>query len=171
MPQSLIVAGRRAPHLADTDVPRHDCDEADLVAYLAENEGTPAEVLANTELLKMVLPGLRADLKLLNSHQFIDEQPLSCPILVYGGTTDAESDDGRLGAWRRHTTARFTLEMLPGGHFFVYSEQRRLLSSIAGELQRAVVDRPAPASSTNPRDCTGVTPMPVVSPSCGSNER
>lgn len=170
MPQRLIVAGRRAPHLADTDAPRHDCDDADLVAYLCENEGTPAEFLANKELLKVVLPVLRADLKLLKSHQFTEEEPLSCPILVYGGTADDESACGRLRAWRCHTTARFTLEMLPGGHFFVHSEKRRLVCSISGELQRAVVDRAAPALSTNPPDVAGVTALPVVSPSCGSNE-
>lgn len=169
-PQRLIVAGRRAPDLADTDAPLHDCDDTDLVAYLGENEGTPPEILANTELLKFVLPVLRADLKLLKSHQFIEAEPLSCPILVYGGTADDESACGRLRAWRRHTTGRFTLEMLPGGHFFVHSEKRRLLSSMSGELQRAVADRAAPAVATNPPDVAGVTALPVVSPSRGSNK-
>lgn len=160
-PRHLIVSGRRAPHIHDTDRPLHEADDTDLIAYLREQGGTPLEILDNRELLNMALPALRADLRLLKSHRFVDGEPLGCPISVYGGRTDPESAHGWLEAWCRHTTAGCAVQLMPGGHFFIHSEQRDFLARIAAELSGVIRPSPQCAAPSNRRstwDGTGARP-------------
>jgi medium-chain acyl-[acyl-carrier-protein] hydrolase len=44
--------------------------------------------------------------------------PLSCAITTFGGITDPEVSQIELAAWQQHTMGEFSLQMLPGNHFF-----------------------------------------------------
>ena len=133
-PLRLIVAGRRAPHLADREPPVHDAPAADLVARLRELNGTPREVLEDSAALSMLLPMLRADYAVSETYRWHPAPPLDCPISVLGGTDDPLATTEELRAWRQHTTASRTVRVFGGGHFFLHEARTQILPAIRADL-------------------------------------
>jgi medium-chain acyl-[acyl-carrier-protein] hydrolase len=134
LPVVLFVAAFRAPHLPDPAPPLHDAPLPVFRAELQRLNGTPAEVLENDELMRLVEPTLRADFAVHETYVHTPEPPLSCPISVLGGLDDREVDGDGLAEWRRHTDRPLTLRMLPGDHFFV--GEPLVLEAIARDLER-----------------------------------
>src|ERR1051325_6521141 len=121
-PAHLFVSGRRAPHLPDrTNPPRYLANDDDLLAKLAELDGTPADVFRDPELFKSLVPTLRADFEVVETYDYAGEPPLDCPITAFGGHDDTETHDGRLDAWQSQTTRTFSRHFFDGGHFFLQS--------------------------------------------------
>jgi surfactin synthase thioesterase subunit len=121
-PYLLILSACRPPHAIITKRPLHAAPDAELVATLQERYGgIPDAVLNQPELLKMVLPALRADLQMIETYQHAEEPPLDVPMLVLGGTEDAAVSAGHLMEWRRYTTQECSVRLLPGGHFFLFA--------------------------------------------------
>jgi medium-chain acyl-[acyl-carrier-protein] hydrolase len=136
-PGYLFVAARRAPHLVPPTQhpPLHDLQDMKLVAALVANyDGLPRAVVEDPELLAIVLPIARADLRALETYAYVPESPLSCPIAVWGGETDRATPRGDLDAWRVHTTARFSLQMFSGGHFFIDGAHKLLVRAVEESL-------------------------------------
>jgi medium-chain acyl-[acyl-carrier-protein] hydrolase len=132
-PQILFVSGRRAPQTPSTDSPTHDLPDPEFIEHLRGLGGTPAELLANPELMQLMLPVLRADFAVCQTYAYRDEPPLEFPISVFGGLSDSTERD-KLEGWRTHTRAGFSLHMLPGDHFFLNSSRQLLLRTIAARL-------------------------------------
>jgi surfactin synthase thioesterase subunit/glycosyltransferase involved in cell wall biosynthesis len=132
LPQRLFVSAARAPQFRKHYTPPPVPDDAQFIAELRRLEGVPAEVLANEELMQLVLPALRADSALFRNYLCTDDPPLPCPIRAYGGLEDPNVTRAHLEAWAAETTASFALEMFPGGHFFIDSP--RFLSALARDL-------------------------------------
>ena len=79
-PLRLLMSAYRAPQLERREPPIRDLPEAAFIAKLREFEGTPPEVFANKELLELMLPVVRADFTLVETHRYRPELPLACPI-------------------------------------------------------------------------------------------
>jgi medium-chain acyl-[acyl-carrier-protein] hydrolase len=136
-PTRLFISAHRAPQLQDSNAPLHDLPEPALIDMLSRLGGTPKAILQHTELMKVMLPILRADLALCESYIYVSEPPLDCPISVFGGEQDSLVSAQELGAWRDQTSDSFTLNMLPGDHFFLHSQQDSLLRMLSQELRSA----------------------------------
>lgn len=134
----LFVSGRRAPHLTDDEPPTYDLPESEFLEDLRRLNGTPKEVLEHPELMRLLLPALRADFEMIQRYVYIPGPPLDCAITAFGGLEDQSVPRDQVEAWRQHTTAPFSLEMLPGDHFFIHDAQTALLKSVSCELQRLV---------------------------------
>ncbi|GAB2699065.1 thioesterase II family protein [Kitasatospora kifunensis] len=117
-PLALVAAAHRAPRLGSAALPYHRSTEEELAKVMTALGGTPAEVLARPELLRLALPSIRADFELDYTYRYQERPALSIPISVYGGLGDNSVGQGELDAWRSHTTGAFSLRMLPGNHFF-----------------------------------------------------
>jgi medium-chain acyl-[acyl-carrier-protein] hydrolase len=134
LPTHLFVSGRRAPHSPVDDEPAYRGDDSEFVDKLRSLNGTPREVLENAELLELLLPALRMDFELAARYRYTDAAPLSCPITVFGGSSDEESHDGRIEAWSQQTDRSFAVHTFEGGHFFIHSHQAQILSIVGTEL-------------------------------------
>jgi medium-chain acyl-[acyl-carrier-protein] hydrolase len=75
---------------------------------------------------------------MIQRYVYIPGPPLDCAITAFGGLEDRNVTREQIEAWRQHTTARFSLEMFLGDHFFIHEAQRSLLESLSRELQRVV---------------------------------
>jgi medium-chain acyl-[acyl-carrier-protein] hydrolase len=137
-PVHLFVSGSRAPQVRKTEPPNYDLPEAEFLEVLRRLDGTPTEILEHPELMQLMLPVLRADFQLVQTYAYTAAAPLDCPITAYGGLQDKEVDRKRLQAWRSQTTAQFSLNMIPGDHFFIHTSQPILLASLAQELNQIV---------------------------------
>jgi medium-chain acyl-[acyl-carrier-protein] hydrolase len=133
-PAHLFISGRPAPQISLKKPPIHALPELSFLEELRRLQGTPEEVLANTELMQLLLPILRADFEVLETYIYSNESPLDCPITVFGGWRDREIDCDELEAWRKQTRTTFSLYMLPGDHFFIHSAQTLLLEKITEQL-------------------------------------
>jgi medium-chain acyl-[acyl-carrier-protein] hydrolase len=133
-PVHLFVSARRPPQIPNPNPPIHTLLEAEFVEELRRLKGTPEAVLQNVELMQLLIPTLRADFAVLETYTYAPEAPLECPIVAFGGLQDQEVNIQELEAWRQQTIASFSLQMLPGNHFFIHSAQPLLLQSIARKL-------------------------------------
>jgi medium-chain acyl-[acyl-carrier-protein] hydrolase len=135
LPVHLFVSGRGGPRERDWDVKFSELPEAELVAELERYGGAPKEVLENTELIRLMLPTIRADFKLCETYSYVPEDPLDCPISACGGLEDFEVKQERLDTWRDETSAAFKLRMFPGGHFYLQKSEPSILQTILRDLQ------------------------------------
>jgi medium-chain acyl-[acyl-carrier-protein] hydrolase len=133
-PAHLFVSGYRAPQVPDPDPPIHALPEPEFLEELRRLNGTPEAVLENAELMQLLLPALRADFAVIETYAYIPESPLDCPITAFGGLQDREVSCDDLEAWREQTNAAFSLQTLPGDHFFLHSAQPLLLQSLSQKL-------------------------------------
>ncbi|MET9248896.1 thioesterase domain-containing protein [Nonomuraea sp. NPDC003709] len=133
LPRVLFVAASIAPCLDDGTWAWEDREDG-LEGYVREMGGTPAEVLAEPELLAGLLPTLGADLTVLSTHGFHPDKPLEVPIRAFAGTEDIESPPPRMDGWRVETAARFDLDPVPGGHFFDSAGEQQVIRTISHDL-------------------------------------
>ena len=113
-PVRLFVSGHRAPQLPDPDPPTHHLAEPEFIEELRRLKGTPEEVLQNAELLRLMLPLLRADFALCETYIYRPEKPLTCPITAFGGLQDDEVPRETLAAWHEQTYNSFKLRFFVG---------------------------------------------------------
>lgn len=135
-PEQLVVAAAEPPHVPRARRGLHELPDRELVERLGDWGGIPEAVREHEGLLRLMVPALRADLRLLETYCFQPEPPLSCPILAYAGARDRIASAAAMSEWRVHTNGKFELQTLPGGHFFLDASRRALLTSLAIELAR-----------------------------------
>jgi len=139
-PEHLFVSGSRAPQLPNPEPPVYHLPDRELIREVSERyDGIPAEVLANADILEMLLPALRADFAMNDTYVYRDEAPLDCPIAAFGGLQDHGVPPGHLEAWREQTRGAFTLNMFWGDHFFLKTSRIPLLQAVREQLNQAVV--------------------------------
>jgi surfactin synthase thioesterase subunit len=134
LPAHLFVSGYRAPHRPPHHPPIHQADTPIVLNRLRNLNGTPAAFFENAELVEMMLPGIRADFSVLETYVFEADEPLDCPISVFGGYYDNEATEEDVAAWRGYTSNTFKLRLIPGGHFFIVSHQPEILQAIGDDL-------------------------------------
>lgn len=136
-PVHMGLAAFRAPHLPNPNIKiYHLPDEVFKVVLRAD--GIPEQILQNEELMRAMLPTLRADFELCDTYQFREEPPLACPFSLFGGQEDVRVAMVDLEAWRLHSSVPSTLLTLPGSHFFLHSSPDLLLSAFTRDLGRSV---------------------------------
>jgi surfactin synthase thioesterase subunit len=136
-PVRLIVSGCVAPHLRyDDGPPVTGMSQQRLVQMLTELGGTPAMLLADPELLQLVLPAIRADFSVKESYQYASEAPLTVPITVLSSTDDPRAPEPAQQAWREQTLAGCAIHTLAGGHFAVFEQSQATLGRFAEALSR-----------------------------------
>jgi surfactin synthase thioesterase subunit len=99
--------------------------------------GIPPEVAELEELMALLLPCLRADIKALEIHSPpASRAPLACPISVFGGTGDPLTPREHLDAWRSETSGPFRVRGFPGDHFYLQGlgQREALLADIAATM-------------------------------------
>jgi surfactin synthase thioesterase subunit len=133
-PDHLFISAYRAPHLPDNKEHIHMLPNDRLIERIRALGGTPKEVLENEDLLRIVLPTVRADAEVAETYAYHPEPPFSCAIVALGGIRDHGITSRDLEAWREHTTGRFSLRMFAGDHFFIQREESALLAMLRAEL-------------------------------------
>lgn len=136
VPSRLFISGCPAPQTAEKRDLTYNLPEREFIEELRRLKGTPPEVLANPELLQLMLPMLRDDFAVTQTYRHQEGPPLWSPFTVFGGLDDEEAKREDLLMWRGLTTGDFTLQMLPGDHFFLNTSRPILLEIIARQLAR-----------------------------------
>jgi medium-chain acyl-[acyl-carrier-protein] hydrolase len=130
-PAALVVSGRTPPHLPLVRRAMHPLPDEDLLQEVVKLGGMPQQILANRELLRFILPVLRADLKMDETYVYSPEPPFNCPVLACGGRNDPEVSPSQLLEWRNHTRSEFVLKAFAGEHFFMYTSPSLFTSQLS----------------------------------------
>ncbi len=147
-PSLLLVSGRAAPHSRPRERMIHQLPDDHFINYLQQVNGTQPEIFEDRSLLDILLPVLRADFTVCETYVYRPGQQLTCPITSFGGLEDLEVAEADVAAWSIHSAARFQLNMLSGGHFFINSERARLVSLVARECASVGAAQFAPIRSS-----------------------
>ncbi|WP_329363862.1 alpha/beta fold hydrolase [Streptomyces sp. NBC_00669] len=132
-PAALFVSGRRAPSRQRPER-AHLLDDDGLLREVRALSGTDSRVFADEELVRMVLPAIRADYRIVESHRSAPEPLLDCPITVLTGADDPKVTAEEAAAWQEHTTSAFDLVTFPGGHFYLTAHAAPVAHLIAATL-------------------------------------
>ncbi|MDG9710516.1 thioesterase II family protein [Streptomyces sp. DH10] len=144
-PQVLFVSGGPAPQLPRRWEQVHDQPDDVVVARLRDLGAVPEDVYAEPELLELLMPTIRADFSVVETHVHRPEPPLGCPVVAFAGTEDREVRPDQVAPWLQQTTGGFTRHLLPGDHFFLNSARDTLLDTVRAAL-RAAAGQPSTAA-------------------------
>lgn len=133
LPTRLYLACDPAPATDDGTWPWEGRADG-LVGYLREMGGTPPDVLEQPELLRAILPTLRADLAVLSTNDFRPVAPLDVPICAFAGVDDPVGTPELVASWRAETTAGFRLYHLASGHFLNTAAEHQVVQTIVQDL-------------------------------------
>lgn len=133
LPRILFVSGTAGPSRRDTDRFAVSTD-AELVADMRRQGGTPEEVFDSPELLRMTLDILRADYRLCRSFTYRAAARLPMPLEVLVGRQD-DIDGERVLAWQREAGNAFALHWFDGGHFYIRQQETAVLQAILRGLK------------------------------------
>jgi surfactin synthase thioesterase subunit len=122
-PVHLVVSGSPAPQKSKDNGPQVSrMTQPQLVEMLRRLGGTPEALLADPELLQMILPAVRADFAVREAYRYRAEPPLHVPITVVASSHDPQAAHRVQTKWDKQTTAGFELHTLHGGHFAVFEQ-------------------------------------------------
>lgn len=132
----LCVSSRHGPGAAPPRrFPAH-VDDEEFVARLLALGGTEQQALAHPELRRLILPGIRADYRLLETYE---PSAVTLPSLVVGyyGTSDQHVPEPAVRAWETVAGSGFDLRPFEGDHFYLKDCWRDLGDDIATRLFQA----------------------------------
>lgn len=135
-PAGLLVSGVSAPGMeASTGSPENLSNE-ELIASLGEQGGTTPDLLANEELMRLVLPALRSDLQLAHNYTDDHQRRLSTAILGIGGRADRLVTLEHVLTWRNTTEKWLGHDLGEGGHFYYLQDPSPLTRALEREWFR-----------------------------------
>ncbi|MFF3653164.1 thioesterase II family protein [Streptomyces sp. NPDC002181] len=133
-PCLLIASACEAPSRVRRDWGEADRDDETLFAALSELGGTAA--VTDPELLSMIMPAVRADLRAVERYASSRSAVVNTPVVALLGEQDAHVDREQAHDWAHHTTADFALRSLPGGHFYPTADIGRFATTITDCMAR-----------------------------------
>lgn len=149
-PAHLFVSGRQAPPL-QRHKNLHLAGAPALLAELRSLGGTDPRILEDREALDLILPTMLADYTASETYRFEPGPPLSCDITAMVGDRDWPTPAKDAALWSAYTTGAFSLQIYPGGHFYLddcLTPVLELISSTLAETPPA----PATAAASPDRD-------------------
>ncbi|MEV4847423.1 alpha/beta fold hydrolase [Micromonospora matsumotoense] len=129
----LIVSGQRSPE-QQCRRPMASLDDEGLVRELVLLGGTYPEMLGDSDVLKMILPPLRADYTALRAYRHRPEPRLSRPVTALVGTSDPKVTVDEAVDWSDVTHGPFDLRIFEGGHFYLETRREEFADTVTGLL-------------------------------------
>lgn len=126
----LVVSASRAPSIPERGDALDAYDADALISTLRTFGGIPDELVEARELLDLLMPTLRIDLRLSRLYERPAGLTVPVPILALGARHDPTVTLEDLASWRDHTRAGFTQHLFDGGHFYFRGREAAVLRSI-----------------------------------------
>jgi len=143
LPAHVVISSRRPVHVPSDEPTLHDLDDD---AFVRETNrrygGIPQEVIADRDVLGLLLPGLRADMRALETYRPAQGPQLRSPVTVYGGQDDPIVPPAHLAAWEEETAGAFRLRLFPGTHFYLTAAMADVLADLTRIVEPIAAVRP-----------------------------
>jgi surfactin synthase thioesterase subunit len=136
---ALFVSARRPPSRALPETV-HLLDDHGILANIRELSGTDARLFADPDLVRMVLPALRADYRALGAYRPDPAARVAVPISVLVGDDDPLTPVDAAREWAAHTDGPCETHVFPGGHFYLNGWTTHVAEIIVRTLQTVNVN-------------------------------
>ncbi len=133
LPIQLFTAAMRAPQTPPICPSLTDLPLDSFLEKMRHYYDPPQDAWNLPELLEIILPTLRADMKMCDGYIHNLEPPFECPIHAFAGQHDRCSPPAIIREWRQQTTGDFSMDVFDGTHFFI--------NTALDDLQRIVISR------------------------------
>lgn len=157
-PLKLVIAGWPAPALVekyveglegiDGNYMLENVTDDDVLKVLVRNRLVAPDFVADTQRLAPLMPGMRAELKMLGLYRHTARERLRCPITCLLGTEDSLFNAEQLRPWRDVTSSAFSFVQVPGEHLFIKSKDRRPIETIRRELEERTLPSFSPVEAS-----------------------
>lgn len=134
-PAVFFASGRRGPSVVRAESV-HKRDDAGLIAEIKSLDGTDLALVEDEHVLEMIMPALRADYRLIETYRYRPGAWLSCLIVAMVGDADPRVSVEEAQSWAQETSAAFELQVYPGGHFYLTSQQPAVIDQLRAYLRR-----------------------------------
>lgn len=119
-PLHLFITGSRGPSGKENEEKkRHLMEKSAFIEELKRLNGSPEEILNDSELLDYFEPIIRADFEATETYQYQEAPPMNIPITVITGT-DEEMLPESVAAWQKETRQAVDFRRMAGTHFFIH---------------------------------------------------
>jgi len=105
-------------------------NDNNIIAYLKEMGGLDDALLLNQDIMKVILPAVKNDLQAVS--KFFDKRStkIQAPIIAVIGINDKSTNIESTSGWSDLTSKYFKIVQLPGGHFYLSDEHKKLAKII-----------------------------------------
>ena len=134
LPRRYFAAARQAPHIPRRIAPFYDYPLAEFMIELKRFGGTPDAVLQNAELMEMLVPMLRTELRAAYAYHRDPVVKLECPASVFGGARDEIVLPEELTGWQEHFLEKMDFRLFESGHFFLEDNKEQVVSAICESI-------------------------------------
>jgi surfactin synthase thioesterase subunit len=132
---ALFVSGQGAPSLGLMAPRVSDLPADEFVAQLRQRRHVlPPETVAEPEVLRALLPIVRADVAMAESYRYVPGTPLRCPVIACDAAADPQASRSDVEGWQRETTGRFSIQRFGGDRSYIQREQEALTALIRSHL-------------------------------------
>jgi surfactin synthase thioesterase subunit len=138
-PVRLFVSGSGGPWAPRKRLGLAEAGDAEFVQRLSEHIGYEHPALGDPELRDLLLPVVRADLKVVDEYVPTRREPIPVPITVLRGRDDAMVTREQADEWKAIAAGEFERIDIDGGHMYFSEDPKPLLSEIGTCLARAGV--------------------------------
>lgn len=140
LPVRLYAGACRAPHIraAGPFDGLSTVGDDELLRRVTEGGGLSEAVLAEPELVELLLPVLRADFTALDEYVFVPGPPLPVPVVAFAGREDRAVPLADIEAWSVHAGAGLTVHEVSGDHFFCQRPDSEVFELLPRDLLGAV---------------------------------
>lgn len=133
----LFVSGCRSPNQPQARPYLHELSEPNFRAALRDMGGTPAELLDNEKLMKLLIPTMRSDMRLAELWNDRHRTRVDVLLTVLYGREDRVDGRKNMRGWQEFSRRKCELIEMPGGHFFLDTYRQHLLDVINERLGRS----------------------------------
>ncbi len=133
-PFHFVVTGTEAPHV----VPMWQKREIMLKAMVPDN--SPEYLLSQSRFVddpeffkRIIVPGMRRDMSLLQSYRFRPSPPLNCPMTAFAARQDDMVYTDLIREWSGYTDGGLELIEVDGDHWFL-DRNRELITAAFREI-------------------------------------
>ena len=135
-PEHLFLSSRQPPNVPSPVGPLSHLSDDAFVTEINQRYGAiPREIIEAPEVLELLLPTLRADIRALEKIENRAPRTLPAPISALGGTRDRLVPEDLLEGWKSWTDQGFEMRLFDGGHFYLDDQRPALILHISETLE------------------------------------
>ncbi|WP_414938803.1 thioesterase II family protein [Amycolatopsis sp. cmx-11-51] len=135
----LTASGISGPSLLPSERVRGiaGLEGAEFAEALAFFGQFPPDVVADKDVLDLLLPGLKADFDLAVGYRYRPAPPLEIGVSVIVGTEDPHVGDAQVAPWDKECAEPPEQHRVPGGHFYFDPDPEPVVSLLRAHAEAA----------------------------------
>lgn len=141
LPFCLFASGREAPTRHEPGRQLHNLPDDEFIQeMISRYDGIPRMLLDEPELLSLLMPAMKADLRLTETYTYEAEAPFTFPLQIMSGKGDTRLTPDLLMPWAEQTTGPAPLTYFDGGHFFIRDSRMEVTAFVSRMLKECAVE-------------------------------